>query len=31
MNKRLVKSQPGAHLKIFFKDLGHLFGIVSAK
>ena len=31
MNKRLVKAQPGAHIKIFFKDLGHLFGIVSAK
>ena len=27
MNKRLVRARPMAHLKIFFKDLGHLFGI----
>ena len=27
MNKRLVRAKPMAHLKIFFKDLGHLFGI----
>lgn len=27
MNKELVKRDPLAHLKIFFKDLGHLFGL----
>ncbi len=26
MNKRLVRSKPVAHAKIFFKDLGHLLG-----
>ena len=31
MNKRLVKARPGAHIKVFFKDLGHLLGLVSAK
>jgi geranylgeranyl reductase len=31
MNKRLVKSRPGAHIRIFFKDMGHLLGLVSAK
>lgn len=31
MNKRLVKAKPAAHARIFFKDLGHLLGIVSAK
>ena len=29
MNKRLVKADPMAHLRIFFKDLAHLFGLVS--
>lgn len=29
MNKRLVKADHMAHAKIFFKDLGHLIGIVS--
>lgn len=29
MNKKLVRSSPLAHVKIFFKDLGHLLGIVS--
>jgi geranylgeranyl reductase len=29
MNKRLVKARPGAHLRIFFKDMAHLLGIVS--
>lgn len=28
MNKRLVKARPGAHLRIFFKDMAHLLGIV---
>jgi geranylgeranyl reductase len=27
MNKELVKARPGAHVRIFFRDLGHLFGI----
>ena len=27
MNKQLVKSNPMAHVRIFFKDLGHLFGL----
>ena len=27
MNKRLVRADPLAHVRIFFKDLGHLFGI----
>lgn len=27
MNKELVKREPKAHLKIFFKDLAHLFGL----
>jgi geranylgeranyl diphosphate/geranylgeranyl-bacteriochlorophyllide a reductase len=30
MNKELVRAKPGAHVKIFFKDLGHLFGLVKA-
>ena len=31
MNKRLVRARPAAHARIFFKDLAHLFGVVSAK
>jgi geranylgeranyl reductase len=27
MNKELVRARPAAHAKIFFKDLGHLFGL----
>jgi geranylgeranyl reductase len=27
MNKRLVRKKPMAHVKIFFKDLAHLFGL----
>lgn len=27
MNKQLVKRDPLAHIRIFFKDLGHLFGL----
>ncbi|MGF1462662.1 MAG: geranylgeranyl diphosphate reductase [Maricaulaceae bacterium] len=27
MNKELVKARPGAHARIFFKDLAHLFGM----
>jgi len=27
MNKELVKRDPLAHVRIFFKDLGHLFGL----
>jgi geranylgeranyl reductase len=27
MNKELVRSQPMAHMRIFFKDLAHLVGI----
>ena len=29
MNKELVRAKPAAHVKIFFKDLGHLFGLGS--
>ena len=28
MNKQLVRKDPMAHVRIFFKDLGHLFGMV---
>lgn len=31
MNKRLVRADPLAHLRIFFLDLGHLLGITSVK
>jgi len=27
MNKELVRARPGAHVRIFFNDLGHLFGV----
>jgi geranylgeranyl diphosphate/geranylgeranyl-bacteriochlorophyllide a reductase len=27
MNKQLVRRDPMAHVRIFFKDLGHLFGM----
>ena len=30
MNKRLVRRKPMAHLRIFLKDLAHLFGFVRA-
>jgi geranylgeranyl reductase len=26
-NKKLVRADPGAHLRIFFKDMGHLLGV----
>jgi geranylgeranyl reductase len=29
MNKRLVRAKPVAHVRIFFKDIAHLLGIVS--
>ena len=29
MNKELVRSHPMAHVRIFFKDLAHLFGVVA--
>ncbi len=29
MNKELVRKSPMAHVKIFFKDLAHLFGVVA--
>lgn len=29
MNKRLVRARPMAHVRIFFKDLAHLFGLVA--
>ena len=29
MNKELVRRDPLAHLRIFFKDLAHLFRLVS--
>lgn len=30
MNKRLVRARPMAHVRIFFKDLAHLLGVVRA-
>lgn len=27
MNKKLVRAKPAAHIRIFFKDLGHLIGL----
>lgn len=30
MNKELVRAKPGAHVRIFFKDLAHLMGLASA-
>ncbi|MBV6656868.1 MAG: FAD-dependent monooxygenase, partial [Devosiaceae bacterium] len=30
MHKELVKADPMAHVRIFFKDLAHLFGLVPA-
>lgn len=30
MNKELVRSDPMAHVRIFFKDLAHLFGLAKA-
>jgi len=30
MNKRLVRARPMAHVRIFFKDLAHLLGLVRA-
>ena len=29
MNKELVRAKPIAHIKIFFKDLAHLLGLVT--
>jgi geranylgeranyl reductase len=29
MNKELVRAKPAAHVRIFFKDLAHLFGLVA--
>ena len=29
MHKRLVRRDPMAHVRIFFKDLAHLFGFAS--
>ncbi|MGH8337784.1 MAG: geranylgeranyl diphosphate reductase, partial [Gammaproteobacteria bacterium] len=31
MNKRLVRTRPFAHVKIFFKDLAHLTGLVASR
>jgi geranylgeranyl diphosphate/geranylgeranyl-bacteriochlorophyllide a reductase len=28
MNKRLVRSKPTAHMRIFFKDMAHLLGLI---
>jgi geranylgeranyl reductase len=28
MNKELVRAKPMAHVKIFFKDMAHLLGLV---
>ena len=30
MNKELVRARPAAHARIFFKNLAHLTGLVSA-
>jgi len=30
MNKELVKARPGAHMRIFLKDMGHLLGLSPA-
>jgi geranylgeranyl reductase len=30
MNKKLVRKKPLAHIKIFFKDMGHLLGLAKA-
>lgn len=30
MNKRLVRAEPMAHVRIFFKDMAHLLGLVKA-
>jgi geranylgeranyl reductase len=30
MNKKLTRRDPGAHIRIFFKDLAHLLGLASA-
>jgi len=30
MNKELVRAKPAAHVRIFFKDMAHLLGFVSA-
>jgi geranylgeranyl reductase len=30
MNKKLVRKKPLAHVKIFFKDMGHLLGLAKA-
>jgi geranylgeranyl reductase len=27
MNKELVRAKPAAHIRIFFKDLAHMFGV----
>jgi len=27
MNKQLVRKKPMAHVRIFLKDMGHLFGL----
>jgi len=29
MNKELVRAKPGAHMRIFFKDMAHLLGLAS--
>jgi geranylgeranyl reductase len=29
MNKELVRAKPMAHVRIFFKDLAHLVGLVA--
>jgi geranylgeranyl reductase len=30
MNKRLTRQNPTAHVRIFFKDIAHLLGLVQA-
>ena len=30
MNKQLVRARPLAHVRIFFKDMAHLLGLVRA-
>jgi geranylgeranyl reductase len=31
MHKELVRSDPMAHVRVFFKDLAHLFGLVAPR
>jgi geranylgeranyl reductase len=30
MEKKLTRRDPMAHVRVFFKDLGHMFGLLRA-